>query len=190
MLRFLLLFLLSAAFVGAVSEPRVVAQDHDPHEHAHDEAGHMHDLDHAHAEEEYMQDYGESVRPQQSMATWYYHSLGLWYSLLLPLTGLFSFALSLVLVIRGGRYAGPTLCFAVPLPLLLAVYAAVTGMVMTFSVIATSKVQPRPSDVAEGISMSLAALVVGFWVALPGLLVALGGLSIRTLIGERPVNKP
>ena len=120
---------------------------------------------------------------------WYANSLGFWYSLFLPATGLFSFVLSLVLVIRGGRYAGAALVFVVALPLLIGAYAAVTGIIMSYQVIAMSVTMPKPSQVAEGYSLTLVALVVAFWVTMPSFLVAMFGLFLRTLIGERETKQ-
>lgn len=185
MLRFLLLVLLGVAFVGAVSERRVVAQDHDPHEHAHDEAGHMHDEDQAQAEVD-----DEWSPPRQSMLMWTFRSLGWRYSLALPLAGLVAFALALILVIRGGSNAGSALLFVVPIPLLVGMFGFLDGMIAGFQVIATPGHAPRPWELAEGISTALLTPVVGMLLMAPAYLVAMGGLFIRTITEPRPPRKP
>ena len=50
----------------------------------------------------------------------------------------------------------------------------VDGMVASFQVIASSTTQPKPSELAEGISMALITTLVGLWLAIPA--IALFGL--------------
>lgn len=45
----------------------------------------------------------------------------------------------------------------------------VDGMVASFQVIATSESQPKPSQLAEGISMALITTLVGLWLAIPAI---------------------
>ncbi|MBS0209759.1 MAG: MotA/TolQ/ExbB proton channel family protein [Planctomycetes bacterium] len=45
----------------------------------------------------------------------------------------------------------------------------VDGMVDSFTVIATSPTQPKPSQLAEGISMALVTTLVGLWLAIPAI---------------------
>lgn len=45
----------------------------------------------------------------------------------------------------------------------------VDGMVQSFQVIATSSSQPKPSQLAEGISMALITTLVGLWLAIPAI---------------------
>lgn len=45
----------------------------------------------------------------------------------------------------------------------------VDGMVQSFQVIATSSTQPKPSELAEGISMALITTLVGLWLAIPAI---------------------
>lgn len=45
----------------------------------------------------------------------------------------------------------------------------VDGMVASFQVIASSSTQPKPSQLAEGISMALITTLVGLWLAIPAI---------------------
>jgi len=45
----------------------------------------------------------------------------------------------------------------------------VDGMVASFQVIASSTTQPKPSELAEGISMALITTLVGLWLAIPAI---------------------
>ncbi|MEX0677519.1 MAG: MotA/TolQ/ExbB proton channel family protein [Pirellulales bacterium] len=47
----------------------------------------------------------------------------------------------------------------------------VDGMVAAFRVIASSNVQPKPSQLAQGISMALITTLVGLWLAIPAIAV-------------------
>jgi biopolymer transport protein ExbB len=46
----------------------------------------------------------------------------------------------------------------------------VDGMVVSFRVIAESTTQPKPSELADGISMALVTTLVGLWLAIPAIL--------------------
>lgn len=46
----------------------------------------------------------------------------------------------------------------------------VDGMVASFQVIAASTTQPKPSELAQGISMALITTLVGLWLAIPAIL--------------------
>lgn len=45
----------------------------------------------------------------------------------------------------------------------------VDGMVQSFRVIAESSTQPKPSELADGISMALITTLVGLWIAIPAI---------------------
>jgi biopolymer transport protein ExbB len=45
----------------------------------------------------------------------------------------------------------------------------VDGMVVAFQVIASSNTQPKPSELAQGISMALITTLVGLWLAIPAI---------------------
>ena len=46
----------------------------------------------------------------------------------------------------------------------------VDGMVQSFQVIANSNTQPKPSELAQGISMALVTTLIGLWLAIPALI--------------------
>jgi len=50
---------------------------------------------------------------------------------------------------------------------MLGLFGTVSGMIVTFDVIATSEVQPKPSDLATGISQALVTTYEGLVVAIP-----------------------
>lgn len=156
---------------------------------------HRHDEDHAHvmdADEEFLRHAHEddhSAPHRQSMLMWYLNALGWRYGLGLPLLGLIAFVLSLLLVIRGGQYAGPALIFVVSMPFLFGVLGVVDGMIMTLTTLSHTETAPRPSEVAEGISLSLVAANFGLFMMAPSFLVATAGLFIRTMVGDRDRGK-
>jgi biopolymer transport protein ExbB len=45
----------------------------------------------------------------------------------------------------------------------------VDGMVAAFQVIASSDTTPKPSELAQGISMALITTLVGLWLAIPAI---------------------
>jgi len=47
----------------------------------------------------------------------------------------------------------------------------VDGMVAAFQVIASSNAQPKPSELAKGISMALITTLVGLWLAIPAIMI-------------------
>jgi len=161
--------ILALVLASTLSLPQIAA--------AQDEPAHAHDAGFAH-------EYEEMPR-QQSMLMWTFNSLGWRYTLTLPLAGLVSFVLALILVIRGGPYAGPALLLVVLIPLLVGVLGFFDGMIVSFNVMATSQTAPKPSEIADGISTSLVTPAVGMFLMAPAYLVAMGGLIVRALAGER-----
>lgn len=126
---------------------------------------------------------GEEAQP--SLLTWLITSLGFWYTILLPLAGLLSFALAVVIVLRGrGPLAAASLILTVHVPLLVGLFAAIHGGIETCTVIATSAAAPRPSDLAEGISTALVAPLVGMLLMIPGYVTAAVGGFIRSLLAS------
>lgn len=118
----------------------------------------------------------------QSWLHFYYDSCGLLFSLLLPLFGLLGFALTVALVVRGrGATLGPTLVFAVLLPVFIGLYGTIDGFVSTFRVLAASVSTPKPAEVAMGIQMSLVTLWLGMFLAIPSYVVAAGGTVARSV---------
>lgn len=130
-----------------------------------------------------MQPEMEPVR--QSFLSWLFQSLGLGYAVLLPLAGLFSFFLVLVIVIRGrGPFAGVALVLICHVPMLVGIFAAIQGAIISYSVIAMSSNAPKPSEVAAGISAALIAPMVGMVMMVPAYATAAVGATARSLFGR------
>ena len=125
---------------------------------------------------------------QQSRLAWLFDALGVQYTVLLLLAGLVGFLIALVVVLRGrGPLASAALLLAVSLPLLVGVFGAFDGAMASVFVIAQSTVAPRPSEIAEGVSTALATPLVGMWLMLPTLLLAVFGSLVRALV-DRPAK--
>ena len=76
---------------------------------------------------------------QSSLLSWAISSLGSTYIVLLPLSALLSFVFVLVLLFRGrGPMAGVSILLFVHVPLMIGIFAAVQGMIRSYSVIAMS----------------------------------------------------
>ena len=133
-----------------------------------------------------MEDF-EPVR--QSYLHFLYSALGIKYTLLLPLAGLAAFAVTLIVVVRGkGSLAGVVLLFIVPVPFFIGLYGALEGTIASYQVIAASTVQPKPSELAQGISMALVTPMIGLLLMVPAYATATIGLLLRSLSGnpDRP----
>jgi len=159
-----------------VSTNQTFAQD-EPHDQGHEMA----------AEED--EEFGPPRR-QESLLMWTFNALGWRYTFALPLAGLLSFVLALVVVMRGGNYAGPALLFIVPLPALVGLLGVVDGITMSTMVLTQSEATAKPSDVLTSFGSSVVTLLVGMLLMGPAYLVAMGGLFIRTLMGEKPAPVP
>ncbi len=134
--------------------------------------------------------HGDAPRRQHSLLSWTFQALGVRYTLALPFLGLLSFALALILVIRGGQYVGPALIFVVSMPFLMGLFGVIEGLIISYSRLASSEIAPKPNELAEGISLSLVAANVGMLMMAPAFLVATLGLFIRAMRGERgPIEK-
>jgi hypothetical protein len=53
-----------------------------------------------------------------------------------------------------------------------------------------SAAQPKPSDLAQGVGMSLVTAWVGIWLAMPGFLLAVTGSVIRALTDQTAPRSP
>jgi MotA/TolQ/ExbB proton channel family len=134
---------------------------------------------------------GDLEPVRQSYLHWLCMALGLKYSLLLPLAALLAFILTLIVVVRGkGPLAGAALVFIVPMPLFIGLYGAIEGVIAMYAVIANSTTQPKPSQLANGISMALATLWVGTLLMAPSYVVAMFGLFVRSLVGNSDRSPP
>jgi len=118
---------------------------------------------------------------QQTLLSWMFTALGFRYAILLPLAGLLSFLLALLIVLRGkGPMACAALILIVHVPLFIGVFAAIQGAIASYTVIAMSAAAPKPSDLAVGISTALVAPLVGLIVMVPGYAIAALGALIRS----------
>jgi di/tricarboxylate transporter len=124
---------------------------------------------------------------QMSYLAWVYHSLGLMYSLALPLAGLMVFLGAVLVVILAIRRPGVIAAYLVfvPLPLLIGVFGTVDGLIRSHSVIAMADYAPKPSEVSQGYSMALLCLLVGMLATAPGYFVTALGLFLSAIL-----NKP
>jgi membrane-associated HD superfamily phosphohydrolase len=130
-------------------------------------------------------DSAEPVVPR-SYLMWYCDSLGFRYAITLPLVGLFSFMMTIVLLVRcRGQLLGVSLAFVVAAPVLLGLIGTLSGVMAAYQVIGESSVlsppTPRFSEVAEGISMALVSMHVGLLLAFPSFGIATIGLVHRAL---------
>jgi hypothetical protein len=125
-------------------------------------------------------------RPSMNLLQWMYYSLGPFYLLLLCGSGFLVFAGALAVVALSKRPAviAAYLVF-VPLPLLIGVFATFDGFISAFAVVATASAQPKPSEVAEGISTGLFSMWFGLGAMFPGYFVTSVGLFVRTLLGGK-----
>ena len=112
----------------------------------------------------------EAEPVQQSLLPWLVMALGPLYLIVLPLVGLVSFILALVIVMRGrGPRAAASLLLIVNAPLLIGVFAAIQGTLASYRVIAMSAMTPKPAELAVGISMALVAYTTELHVMSPRL---------------------
>lgn len=127
---------------------------------------------------------------RQSLVQWFLVSLGFRYAILLLLAALLSFVLALIIVIRGkGPFAGVSLLLVVHVPLLIGVYAAVDGLIRSYTVIAASDVTVKASEVASGYSTALAASLAALALMVPGYATAVLGSFIRAVSGSSKQNE-
>lgn len=123
--------------------------------------------------------------PSDNFLVWLIRALGWKYVLLLPVSALFSFVLTLVLVIAGkGRTTGAALCFLVAIPFLIGLFGMFEGLMASLMVLGASSSSPKPSQVAVGVATSIVTPLVGMFLMVPSYLLATAGLSIRALKSE------
>lgn len=128
---------------------------------------------------------------QQNLLSWIFTALGFPYVILLPLSGLISFLLALIVVLRGrGPMAAASLILIVHIPLLIGVFAAIQGGIASYTVIAMSSIAPKPSEVAAGISTALIAPMVGMLLMIPGYATAALGSFVRSFVGNAEGSTP
>jgi len=133
------------------------------------------------------EEFVEDLPRRQSYLEFFFGALGLRYTFLLPLAALVSFVLVLILVLRGrGNWVSAALVLIVPLPFYVGIMGVIDGMIASFQVIAMSDTAPKPSALAEGISMSLVTAMVGLCLSVPGYLLAVAGSFVRALARDEP----
>ena len=119
---------------------------------------------------------------QQSFSSWIFTALGFKYALLLPVSALVGFVLTLVVVVRGkGPMAGVALVLVVPLPLLIGIFAAIEGGIRSYMVIAMLHTDPAPGREAEVIATLLVAPMIGMSLITPSYILATFGSLLRSL---------
>ena len=122
--------------------------------------------------------------PQQSFLMWVFHSLG-FFSVLLMLALMFSFAITLLLVwrVRGG-WAIAGLMFVVPIPLWVGILGTILGYIQAYRVIAMSASAPDPAMLAHGLSTAMVSSYVGAVLVIPNFLLAVIGSVVRSSKSE------
>ena len=123
---------------------------------------------------------GEPVN--DSVLGWMARSMGPFYGPVIPLTGFVVFLGGLLVVASSRRPAviAAYLVF-VPLPLLIGLFGSIHGIIASYSIIAMSTTQPKPSEVAQGISLAMSTSLVGFLATFPAYFVVSIGLFLRTI---------
>lgn len=126
----------------------------------------------------------------QSFVSWIISALGLGYLVLIPSAAIIAFVIALIVVIRGrGPMAAAALVLVTPAPFLIGLIGALEGVISSYSIIATSAATPRPSELAQGISMALVAPLTGLLLMTPALVVAAFGAFYRSISDdEKPAS--
>lgn len=121
----------------------------------------------------------------QSFLSWILTALGFKYAILLPVSALVGFVLTLIVVVRGkGPTAGVALVLIIPVPLLIGVFAAIEGGISSFKEIATRATDPAPGQVAAIISTLLVAPMVGMVLMAPSYILAILVSSVRSFSAD------
>lgn len=128
------------------------------------------------------EEFVEDLPRRQFYLEFFFGALGMRYTILLPLAALVSFVLVLVVVLRGrGHWATAALVLLVPLPFYVGIMGVIDGMIASFQAIAMSDTAPKPSAMAQGVSMALISAMVGLFLSVPGYLLAVVGSFVRSL---------
>jgi hypothetical protein len=170
----LLLALASPGDVAAVTPPVILAQQDEMHDHA----DHAVEVDHF-----------DDAPMQRSKLRWLADALGIRYTMLFLLTGPLVFLGSLIVVALCRRPAPIAAFFPfVAIPFLIGIFGFFDGAISAFTVIASSSVSPKPSEIASGISTALVTPMVGLLLSVPSYLILSTGLFIRALLYRAPVK--
>lgn len=125
------------------------------------------------------------LAPQPSFLLWLFRSLGTTFSVLFLLSALGCFFLTLLLCLRGkGPMANACLLLVVHWPTMVGILGAVTGVISMFELFARSSVAPKPSELAEGWSVSLVSVLFGVLMTMFFYLLAIVGTLFRSFASE------
>jgi hypothetical protein len=119
----------------------------------------------------------------QSMLGWMFQSLGPFYGLLIPLAAFGVFVGACLVVALSRRPA--VIAAYLPLlllPLMIGVFGTLQGFTSSLQVIAVAQSAPKPSEVAEGVSMGLFTSLLALLLSFPAYFVTTFGLLMRTLL--------
>ena len=119
---------------------------------------------------------------QMSILGWMWNALGPIYLLGLPTLGFLAFIGACLVVVKNRQPSEiASFVYFAAAPLLLGLFGVVHGMIHAFSVIAMAGASPKPSEIAQGISTCLFALLVGMMCSFPAYGVLAIGFVIRSL---------
>ncbi len=126
---------------------------------------------------------------QQSFLSWILTALGFKYAILLPVSALVGFVLTLIVAVRGkGPMAGVALMLIMPVPLLIGVFAAIEGGISSYKAIAMLPKDPAPGRDAAVISTLLVAPMVGMLLMAPSYMLAILGSLVRSFSADPKVS--
>ncbi len=113
---------------------------------------------------------------------WVYQCLGLFYGLLIPLSGLAVF-IGGWWVVKKYRQPGVIAAYTIflPLPVLIGVYGTVQGAITAISVISTTSGRIPPEMILESYVIASFTTLVGLLVSFPAYCVVSIGLFVRTV---------
>lgn len=121
----------------------------------------------------------------QSYVQFYFDLLGLTVALVLPLSGLVAFVLTLLLVNRGkGISVGPALILIVPLPMYIGLFAALNILLGILPPIPKLNYEPRLGELAFTYWAAEYAIRAGMLWSIPAYLTAVIGTTVRSFRGS------
>ena len=129
------------------------------------------------------------VTDNQSVLSWMFHSLGLFYGTVLPLTGFVIFVGACLVV---GLNKRPSVIAAylvfLPLPFLIGLFATFHGCILSFYYFSQNDSRPSLELILGNLSLALFSSLVGLALTFPSLLVLAFGLLIRTIRSKHSSN--
>jgi hypothetical protein len=128
---------------------------------------------------------------QMSPLAWLLRALGFRYTVFLPFIAILALVLAIIAI---GRFKTPVLTAlllaVVPLPLFYGAMAMIDGMMASMQVIMLSEALVKPSELAEGGSLSLVSLQVGLVLSLPVYVLSVVALAYRALTHAEVTHAP